>query len=285
MEANRTAGSARVRLLSHRVGRGVTVIGLTILISYGASFQIASAGGRGYSHRVMRNDPVAYWRLNETSGTVAYDRTGNYDATYVRSPIEGEPGLLAAPAGHSVWFDGIGGRITADALTQRTWWPGYTLEAWVRVDQTVNEEHIIAFNDNAGDNGLALLHDQPTGLFKFRDCEGPGCAAAFSTTIPQAGQTYYVVVTVNDQNKGRLFINGEREAVFISAIRPLTDGHLTIGGEYDSVGGSAVPTSFFKGNIDEVAIYDHALPHWKVRAHYRAGLWSRQTVSPKISSR
>jgi Concanavalin A-like lectin/glucanases superfamily len=282
MEANRNAGSVSVRLLSHRLRRGATVVGLILLMCYGASFQIASAGGRGYSHRVLRNDPVAYWRLNETSGTVAYDKTGNYDATYVQAPAIGAPGLLAAPSGHSVWFDGIGGRIQADALTQHTWWPGYTLEAWVRIDQTVNEEHIIAFNDNAGDNGLALLHDQPTGLFKFRDCEGQGCAAAFSTTMPQVGRTYYVVVTVNDRNRGRLFIDGEREAIFTSAIRPLTDGHLTIGGEYDSAGGSAIPTSFFEGNIDEVSVYDHALPHRKVRAHYRAGLRSHQTASPKI---
>ena len=162
-------------------------------------------------------------------------------------------------------------------MTQWTSWPGYTLEAWVRIDQVVNEEHIIAFNNHDGSNGLALLHDQPTGLFKFRDCEGTGCVQAFSTTVPQVGNTYYVVVTVNRQNQGRLFIDGRREAIFSSDKRPLTDALLTIGGEYDSAGGSAVPTSFFHGNIDDVAVYNHALRHMKIRAHYRAGLHSRTT--------
>jgi hypothetical protein len=259
----------------HRLGRGIAVVGLAAVMLYGVSLQGASAGGRGYSHRVMRNDPVAYWRLNETSGTVAHDETGNYNGDYVHSPVEGQPGLLAAPSGHSVWFDGLGGRVTANALTEQTSWPGYTLEAWVRIDQTVKEEHILAFNRRGGRNGIALFHDQPTGKFKFRDCEGSGCNQVFSTTTPQAGQTYYLVVTVNRQNQGRLFINGEREAIFTSSIRPLTDALFTIGGEYDSEAGTAVPTSFFKGNIDEVAIYNHALRHMKVRAHYRAGLWSR----------
>jgi hypothetical protein len=271
----RSERSVRSGRGSRVVGRGLTVVGLVLLMAYGVSLQAASAGGRGYSHRVMQNDPVAYWRLNETSGTIAHDATGNYNGNYVQSPDEGRPGLLAAPSGHSVWFDGVGGRITADSLTQRTSWPGYTLEAWVRIDQTVKEEHILAWNRAGGSNGIALFHDQPTGNFKFRDCEGSGCTQVYSTTTPQAGHTYYLVVTVNRQNQGRLFINGEREAIFSSAIRPLSHGLFTIGAEYDSQGGRAIPTSFFKGNVDEVAVYDHALRHMKVRAHYRAGLRAR----------
>jgi hypothetical protein len=223
----------------------------------------------------MKNDPVGYWRLNETSGNVAYDATGNYNGSYVHAPSVGAPGLLSTPSGHSVWLDGSDDRVTADSLTRWTSWPGYTLEAWVRIDQVTKEEHIIAFNNDAGGNGLAVLHDQPTGLFKFRDCEGSGCVQAFSTTVPQAGKRYYVVVTVNRQNQGRIFIDGRREAIFHSDKRPLSNALLTIGGEYDSASSGAVPESFFHGNIDEVAIYNHALRHRKVRAHYKAGLWSR----------
>ncbi|MDP9233713.1 MAG: LamG domain-containing protein [Actinomycetota bacterium] len=267
-----TSAGSRAR----HAGRALTIVGITALMSYGISLQVASAGGRGYSHRVERNDPVSYWRLNETRGTVAHDAMGNYNATYVRAPRLGAPGLMDTPSGHSVWLDGTNDRVTADSLTHWTSWPGYTLEAWVRIDQDVNEEHIIAFNDYAGGNGLALLHDQPTGRFKFRDCEGTGCVKVLSTTVPQVGNRYYVVVTVNRQNQGRLFINGEREAIFHSDKRPLTNALLTIGGEYDGDSGTAIPTSFFHGNIDEVAIYNHALRHMKIRAHYRAGLWARR---------
>jgi hypothetical protein len=259
---------------SHRPRQIVTVVGLSVLMSF-VSLQVASAGGRGYARRVKRNDPVSYWRLNETHGTVAHDAMGNYNATYVRAPRLGAPGLMDTPTGHSVWLDGSDDRVTADPLTQWTSWPGYTLEAWVRIDQVVNEEHIIAFNNYDGSNGLALLHDQPTGRFKFRDCEGTDCVQALSTTVPQVGNRYYVVVTVNRQDQGRLFINGEREAIFHSDKRPLANALLTIGGEYDFGGGTAIPTSFFHGNIDEVAIYNHALRHMKIRAHYRAGLHAR----------
>ena len=275
MAVTRSARSARADSSRHHLGRVVGVLGLSLLLSYGISLQAANAGGRGYSHRVMKNDPVGYWRLNETSGAVAYDATGNFNGTYVQTPTVGAPGLLATPSGHSVWLDGRDQRVRADSMTQWTSWPGYTLEAWVRIDQVTKEEHIIAFNDHAGGNGLALLHDQPTGLFKFRDCEGSGCVQAFSTTVPQAGSRYYVVVTVNRQNQGTLFVDGETQATFHSNKRPLINGLLTIGGEYDSRGGHAVPESFFHGNIDDVAIYNHALPPRNVRAHYKAGLWSR----------
>jgi Concanavalin A-like lectin/glucanases superfamily len=275
MAVTRRAGSAGGRSSRQGVGRALAVVGLSLLLSYGVSLQAANAGGRGYSHRVMKNDPVGYWRLNETSGDVAYDATGNFNGKYVQTPTVGAPGLLATPSGHSVWLDGSDQRVTADSMTQVTAWPGYTLEAWVRIDQVTREEHIVAFNDYSGGNGLAVLHDQPTGLFKFRDCEGPGCVQAFSTTVPQVGGRYYVVVTVNRQNQGRLFIDGEREAIFNSDKRPLVNALLTIGGEYDTRGGNAIPSSFFHGNIDEVAIYNHALRPRKVRAHYKAGLWSR----------
>jgi Concanavalin A-like lectin/glucanases superfamily len=224
---------------------------------------------------VLRKDPVGYLRLNETGGDVAHDATGKFDGSYIEDPLVGAPGLLATPSGHSVWLDGSEDLVTADSVTQWTSWPGYTLEAWVRIDQTTQEEHIVAFNDHSGDNGLALLHDQPTGLFKFRDCEGSGCVQAYSTTVPQVGNTYYLVVAVNNENAGRLYVNGVREASFTSDKRPLADGLFTIGGEYDNGNGGAVPESFFRGNIDEVAIYPHSLCHKRVLAHYKAGLRAR----------
>jgi hypothetical protein len=86
--------------------------------------------------------------------------------------------------------------------------------------------------------------------------------------VPKVGHRYYVVVTVNRKNRGWLYVNGRRQATFHSRKRPLHDAKFTIGGEYD---GGARPESFYRGKLDEVAVYAHFLKRQKVRRHYRAG--------------
>jgi hypothetical protein len=168
----------------------------------------------------------------------------------------------------STSFDGVDDRVTANALTRLRSWPGYTIEGWVRLTQQSVEEHIIAFNQANGGNGPGLLHDQPTRKFKFRDCEGPGCAQVFSTTFPHLGTLYLLDVSVDPNNRGTLYVNGRPQAHFVSAHRPDTKGLFTIGAEYDS---GPTPTSFFHGEIAGVAVYAHALDAATVMAHYRAG--------------
>ena len=170
------------------------------------------------------------------------------------------------PAGTT--FDGMNDRVTANAVTHVSSWPGYTMEVWVRLTQESKEEHIVAFNAANGGNGPGILHDQPTRKFKFRDCEGAGCAQVFSKQVPQLGVPYHLVVTVDANNQGAFYVNGVLQERFVAMHRPPVDGLFTIGGEYDN---GPKPESFFKGEIADVAIYNHGLSAAAVQAHYQAG--------------
>jgi hypothetical protein len=227
----------------------------------------------------MADSPVALWRLGEAPGAVtAYSETGQYPGTYEGSPSLGQPGLIAESIDTSMHFDGIDDRVTANGLTAISSWPnGYSLEAWVTTDTTTQEGHIMAFNTTAGGNGMAIFRDEPTDKFKFHDCESSTCAVATSTTIPQIGTVYHVIVTVDSSNNGVLWVNGNAEATFVSTKRPLSNGFFTIGGEYDS---GPTPSSFWKGTIDEAAVYGTALTAAQVQAHYQAGLRSAPPPSP-----
>ena len=55
--------------------------------------------------------PIAYYRLGETSGTVAVDETGNYNGTYVGGVTLNVPSLLVNDTGTSVTIDGTSGRV------------------------------------------------------------------------------------------------------------------------------------------------------------------------------
>ncbi|HEX3325619.1 MAG TPA: LamG domain-containing protein [Actinomycetota bacterium] len=221
----------------------------------------------GYAALIMQDHPLAFWPLHGASGTTAPDSTGRYPGTDIGSPTPGAP--LSAGLGAGTVFDGTGDHITADSLTQLTSWPGYTMEAWVRLTQESQEEHIIAFNTAKGGNGPGILHDQPTRKFKFRDCEGRKCAQVLSKAVPSLGVPYHLVVTVDPNNQGAFYVNGVLQARFVSTHRPPLNGLFTIGGEYDK---GPTAESFFHGEISDVAVYDHALDAATVKAHYTAGL-------------
>ncbi|MGB0723663.1 MAG: LamG domain-containing protein [Gammaproteobacteria bacterium] len=49
-----------------------------------------------YSDAVLAKNPIAYWRLGETSGTTAYDSVGDYHGTYEGDYTLGNPGVFTA---------------------------------------------------------------------------------------------------------------------------------------------------------------------------------------------
>ena len=219
----------------------------------------------GYAARVVQDDPLAFWPLSET-GRTARDVMGRFPATYV----DARPGRAFSSAlGRGTGFNGTDTRVTANSVTTVSSWPGYTMEAWVRLTQEATEEHIVAFNTPEGGNGPGLLHDQPTRKFKFRDCEGETCAEVFSVEVPRLGVPYLIDVSVDQNNNGTLYVNGRSQATFVSAHRPPLDGFFTIGAEFDA---GPTPESFFNGEIADVAIYTHALSPVAVMAHYHDGL-------------
>jgi hypothetical protein len=220
----------------------------------------------GYAAVVLRDLPLAFWRLDDAPQGTARDSTGRYPGTYVGGPSRGQ--TLSSSLGTGTNFDGVNDHVTANSLTQVTSWPGYAMEVWVRLRQETNEEHIVAFNTADGGNGPGLLHDQPTRKFKFRDCEGPTCAQAFSKAVPTLGTLYHLVLTVDPSGHGAFYLNGVLQDTFVSTHLPPSNGLFTIGGEYDK---GPTATSFFTGEIGDVAVYAHPLDAATIQAHYQAG--------------
>jgi Concanavalin A-like lectin/glucanases superfamily len=223
-------------------------------------------GSGSYAALVLRERPIAFWRLDDASGGTARDSTGRYPGTYVGGPSGGQS--LSGSLGTGTNFDGVDDHVTANSLTQVTSWPGYAMEVWVRLSQETNEEHIVAFNTAKGGNGPAILHDQPTRKFKFRDCEGHKCAQVLSKTAPNLGALYHVVVSVDPNGQGSFYVNGLLQGTFVTTHLPPSNGLFTIGGEYDT---GPTAESFFAGEIGDVAVYAHPLDSATIREHYEAG--------------
>jgi hypothetical protein len=242
-----------------------------VLVASLLAMGVAGASRHRYGRDIRRTDPIAYWRLGQRSGSTADPTVGRYEGGYKGAPKLGRRGLIRKNHNRAPLFDGSDDRITVNRLTARSkssWSNGYSLEAWMKTKTTSREGHILAFNTNSGGNSIALFRDEPSNKFKFHDCEGSGCATVYSKTSPMIGKIYQVVVTVDGSNHGHLYVNGRSEASFTSARRPPHSARFTIGAEYDCC---PEPTSFWRGKIDEVAVYDRALSSARVAELWAAG--------------
>ncbi|MEA2485907.1 MAG: hypothetical protein QOD46_1018, partial [Actinomycetota bacterium] len=70
------------------------------------------AGSGSYAALVLRERPLAFWRLDDASGGTARDSTGRYPGTYVGRPSGDQP--LSGSLGTATNFDGVDDHVTAN---------------------------------------------------------------------------------------------------------------------------------------------------------------------------
>ena len=230
-----------------------------------------SAEASSYAARVLGDAPIGYWRLDETSGTVAHDSSGHgHDGTYGSNVVLGQPGLVGD--GFSATFDGSQDagashfvRIPEDKGLEPASW--VTFECWAL--------------PAAGDATASLVSygsDGPTPFEPYVLWMNAGVPQAYVVAgangvpiaAPQAlSAGKHHLAAVYDGASLRLFVDG------LSVASAGATGSLS---NYDAVNGLGIGSGFsatretFPGAIDEVAIYDNPLTPKQIHEHYAAGL-------------
>jgi hypothetical protein len=252
-----------------------------------------------YSLTVLSDNPSAYWRLDETNGTIAHDLIGGHDCFFTNvllnatgySATDADPaaafGILSSSNSYAGELD-LSGNGIANLNFARPFGSNaeFTVEAWVKGgSQTVNAGIIVKGSGNGGeqfnlDTGSNAGSTQHGFRFSIHDAGGTNYNAS-STTVPDGNWHHLVGVCDQPQGVVRLYIDGldnadDANLPTLAGILATTNGvgpgsaRLSIGAK--TTGANA--TSFenqFAGTIDEVAIYGYALSASQVEAHYLAG--------------
>jgi hypothetical protein len=102
-----------------------------------------------YLSTILGDNPTAYWRLDETSGLVAHDSSGNgYNATLPASGITyGQPGAIVGDTDTSMLFSSTATLALPYTLNPSTW-TALSLEFWIKL--TSGWQYVVVTTSNSG---------------------------------------------------------------------------------------------------------------------------------------
>jgi len=203
-----------------------------------------------YFTEVLADNPLAYWRLGETTGTVAADASGyGRNATYQNGPALAEAGALGSDPDPAVRLDGSNDRLDLSGVPALG--TSFSIELWLKWDAGADSYQTL-IGQAGGAFSLFLRSDGRLDLFYS------GTDHHFTPAL-QAGAWQYVVVAVS-AGTATCYVNG---------IAIGTAAGVPSGFQPDRMGDNTAGDSF-KGWLDEVALYPAALSQARIAAHYSA---------------
>lgn len=239
-----------------------------------------------YEAGVVADGAEAYWRLAETSGTVADDAIGLVNGTYAGSPTLGVPGLIQG-SNTAVAFDGVDDRVRLpdSLITNLAIRRSQTVELWFQADDVAGRR--VLYDQGGTSRGLSMyvragrvyVGGWNTINDPSADTPWPGGPAFVSAPV-QAGTRYHLVL-VYDADGDRLegFLNGvsmgTRSGVgqLYAASADGGIGAMIEGTRMDD-GIFSGDNYYFDGIIDEVATYNEVLSAAAISQHHLAGIGS-----------
>ena len=230
--------------------------------SCGNATVVSPAAAKTYTATVLADHPVAYWRMDETTGSTMADTSGNANnGHYVGIYTLGQPGALA---GGAVAFDGQSGAasvMNSPSLQVNT----VTIEMWLKKHTDTEYGVYVAKNvepgGGAGSSWFELLNSHHNGELEFRVTSDGAPAVLSNSTL--ALNTWYYVVATYDGATAKIYINGKLDGTLkVTAVPKQTSDPLFIGRRMDGL--------FADASLANVAIYSAALSAARIAAHWQA---------------
>ena len=196
---------------------------------------------------VERPRPSASWNFDEGQGTVAADGTGQGNTGEIvgASWVQGY-------SGNALEFDGVDDRVLLGTGPSLEGLTNFTVLAMVRT--TATSEGILIQQRNGGYNGEYILNMQADGWVNF--WMYGDSRYQFNITSAEAindGQWHHLAAGRNGDD-GFLYIDGQLAATGSGSVVNLRS-HIAMG-----IGADIRDNNqYFRGAIDEVALYDIAL--------------------------
>ncbi|HYS42080.1 MAG TPA: LamG-like jellyroll fold domain-containing protein, partial [Pseudonocardiaceae bacterium] len=230
-------------------------------------------------YNAVRSEPslMAYWRLDEASGTTARDDLGKYNGTYVNGATRGSTGAIVNDPDTAATFNGTSQLVTTPSLPSVG---DFSIEGWSYLTNgSVSNSTLYG-----GASTVQLLPRPGNATFPTAAYAGVtlnGTAYVLQPTSPASDINTWVHFVLTRQGATlTLYRNavqiGQRTDLPATATANIS-GYIG-----DEIGG----LYYLAGGIDEVAVYSNALTPQDITSHYQAaefGPAPAPTAQPSLS--
>jgi hypothetical protein len=191
---------------------------------------------------------VGAWNFNETTGTTVQDKSGQANT----GTVSGATRTTAGKHGGALKFDGVNDFVSIPDKASLDLSSGMTLEAWVKPSATYNYRTVLFKENRAiGHQTYSLYASNGSAKPVAEVATGPSYTATLGTTNVEASNWTHVAATY-DGARLRLYRNG------VEVGSKALTGALVNSSDPLKIGGNAVWQEWFKGDIDEVRVWDGA---------------------------
>ncbi|HEX5660687.1 MAG TPA: LamG-like jellyroll fold domain-containing protein, partial [Polyangiales bacterium] len=231
----------------------------------------------GYAAAVLKDAPIAYWRLNETSGTRAADSVGSNHGTFENAPKLGASGIDGA-----VGFDGKDDLVTVADSADLRLNGSFTIEFLAKLGADANTYPGVLAKGSAatGNTGYIVYYASGRKNPAFKRAGVDGLDTSDAGALATDGFKHYAFTYDDAASTARWYVGGNLDRTISNVRFPLNLDSSTLQlGRGDSEGGKV---QFGNEVLDEVAVYRSALGADRVKAHFDAsGLLAQSTpVTP-----
>ena len=222
---------------------------------------------------VLADNPLAYWRLDETSGPTLADASGNNNnMTAGGTVIFAQPGATA-DGNASLGYSSSSSTSVASTVTGLR--ENFSVEFWINPDSTSNYNQSLTAGSDSG-WGQFRFHTGSSGQVWVgvgsNDSTGRFSASDLGAGTVTLNEWQHFVFTLEDIDGSTGTAKFYKDGVLLAS-KVINLG--TAWTDFRLVGGG----NGLNGEIDDVAIYDFALTADQIGAHYAAA-----SIIPEPSS-
>jgi hypothetical protein len=215
----------------------------------------------------LKSVAVGVWPFDEGSGTMAVDTSGfGNDGDF-----SGSPAWSAGVAGSAVEFDGNGERVLVPDAPALDLTEALTIAAWLRPNG-VGTQDVVRKGRSKTDDGyeLGLSSAESGGKVKvrFNEASSGNAYRLYSTrSYPADGSTWLHVAVTCDGQEIKLYLDGVLDSTLAAPGLVVSNNSLPL-----SIGAQDDGSRGFNGAVDEVHLYNYALPPTEIEALIRDSL-------------
>lgn len=249
-------------------------------VASGRASTITAAPSDAYGAAVYGLSPTLYWRVGESSGAKALDSAPDANSgTYYGDVTKGGVGALAGVSNTAITLHPSGGTqtgISSDAaFTNPT---TFALETWFKTNTTSGGKILGFGSSQTGTSGSYDRHLYMSGDGTLKFGVWTGSSQIIQSSPGYNDNKWHYAVAQMSSNGMELYVDGALVSTSANTGAQDYTGYWRVGGDNGWEG-----DQYWRGAVDEVAVYPQTLTAAQVSSHWTMGSGAAPVNQPPVA--